>query len=99
MQIKYDIITIGAGDQGETLAYTGSSGKRIISLDNQNWGVEAVYGLEFYSTERCWLNSQVIKLQSTLNYIVSSSAIYCATLLRMLREDFEKHESHINNSS
>ncbi len=100
MQQNYDIIIIGTGAGGGTLAYAlASTGKRILLLkrgeyiprEKQNWNAASVYGNGLYRTEQRWLNSQNKNFQPTLYHKVGGSTkIYGAALLRMRREDFDE---------
>ncbi|MGB6299230.1 MAG: GMC family oxidoreductase, partial [Rivularia sp. (in: cyanobacteria)] len=104
MQKYYDIIIIGTGAGGGTLAYAlASTGKRILLLERgdyiprekQNWNAASVYGNGLYRTEQRWLNSQDKNFQPTLYHKVGGSTkIYGAALLRMRREDFNEIEHY-----
>ncbi len=104
MQKYYDIIIIGTGAGGGTLAYAlASTGKRILLLERgeyiprekQNWDVKAVYGSGRYRTDQRWLDARDKNFQPTLYHKVGGSTkIYGAALLRMRQEDFDEIEHY-----
>lgn len=93
MQINYDIIIIGTGAGGGTLAYAlAATGKRILLVERgdyiprekQNWNPKNIYIDGCYRTDERWLDSQGDEFQPTLYHRVGGSTkVYGAALLRM----------------
>lgn len=100
MQTNYDIIIIGTGAGGGTLAYAlAETGKSILLLERgdyiprekQNWNPENIYIDGRYRTDERWLNPQGNKFQPTLYHRVGGSTkVYGAALLRMRPSDFDE---------
>jgi choline dehydrogenase-like flavoprotein len=99
MQNHWDVIIIGTGAGGSTLAYSlASTGKRILMLDRgdyiprekANWNPEAVYMDGKYRTDERWSDANGNAFQPTLYHrIGGSTKVYGAALLRMRMMDFE----------
>jgi choline dehydrogenase-like flavoprotein len=100
MATNYDIIIIGTGPGGGTLAYAlAATGKEILLLERgeyiprekANWSPEAVYMEGLYRTSERWLDSQGKEFQPNLYPSVGGSTkVYGAALFRMRRADFEE---------
>jgi len=94
----YDVIIIGSGAGGGTLAYRlAPSGKRILILERgdfvarekDNWSTRAVNVLGKYQTKEQWLDSTGKPLHPHTNYNVGGNTkFYGAALFRLRREDF-----------
>lgn len=100
MHTHYDIIIIGTGAGGGTLAYSlAATGKRILLLERgdyiprekRNWSPENIYIDGLYRTDEHWLNPQGNEFQPSLYHRVGGSTkVYGAALLRMRPEDFNE---------
>ncbi|NES64912.1 MAG: GMC family oxidoreductase [Okeania sp. SIO2D1] len=101
MQEKYyDLIIIGAGAGGGTLAYAlASSGKRILILEQgnylpkeqENWEPGAIFLEERYQTDEKWLDKNAKPFSPETHYFVGGNTkVYGATLQRMRVRDFQE---------
>ncbi len=100
----YDVIIIGSGAGGGTLAHRlARSGKRILILERgdyvprefANWSTKAVNVEGRYQTKETWLDKAGKKLHPHTNYAVGGNTkFYGAALFRMRREDFGVVEHH-----
>lgn len=105
---SYDIIIIGTGAGGGTLAYAlAPTGKRILLLEKgdyiprekANWDAKALYVEGRYQVEEDWLNGKDESFQPGLYHRVGGSTkVYGAALLRMRERDFETVE-HVGGIS
>ncbi len=96
----YDVIIIGTGAGGGTLAYhLAPSGKRILILERgtflprekENWSAKEVYQQERYHTQEQWFDSNNKAFRPGMNYWVGGNTkVYGAALLRMRERDFEQ---------
>jgi choline dehydrogenase-like flavoprotein len=99
MSTNYDVIIIGTGAGGGTLAYAlAATGKQILILERgeyiprekANWSPQDVYMEGLYRTSERWLNSQGKEFQPSLYHRVGGSTkVYGAALFRMRRADFD----------
>ncbi|MEM7768982.1 MAG: GMC family oxidoreductase [Cyanobacteria bacterium P01_A01_bin.37] len=102
MTDSYDIIIIGTGAGGGTLAYAlAPTGKRILLLEKgdyipkekANWDARALYMDGRYRVDENWLNRQNESFQPGLYHRVGGNTkVYGAALLRMRERDFEAVE-------
>jgi choline dehydrogenase-like flavoprotein len=100
----YDIIIIGTGAGGGTLAYRlASSGKRILLLERgdyvprelDNWSARAVNVEGKYQTREKWRDKAGGELHPHTNYGVGGNTkFYGAALFRLRREDFGALRHH-----
>ena len=98
----YDVIIIGTGAGGSTLAYRlANSGKKILILERgdflpkerENWDPEAVFGKGRYLTEEKWYDKENKAFQPFTHYWVGGNTkMYGAALLRMRESDFEENK-------
>src|ERR671930_172218 len=96
--VHYDVIIIGTGAGGGTLAYRlAPSGKRILLLERgdyvprekDNWSTRAVNLEAKYNTKEAWRDSEGKELHPHTNYFVGrNTKFYGAALFRLRREDF-----------
>lgn len=96
----YDIIIIGTGAGGGTLAYSlAPSGKRILVLERggwlprekENWDPRAVFVQERYHTTEKWYDKNGKAFRPGTNYYVGGNTkVYGAVLLRFREKDFEE---------
>lgn len=94
----YDIIIIGSGAGGGTLAYRlAPSGKRILLLERggyvprekDNWSTRAVNVLGKYNTKEQWYDAAGKPLHPHTNYNVGGNTkFYGAALFRLREQDF-----------
>ena len=94
----YDVIIIGTGAGGGTLAYRlAPSGKRILLLERgaflprekQNWDVNAVFLDNRYVSQDTWYDHRGKPFQPGSHYFVGGATkLYGAALFRMRKEDF-----------
>ena len=104
----YDVIIIGSGAGGGTLAYKlAPSGKRILLLERgdyvrrekENWSSRAINIERRYNTKELWRDKENEELHPHTNYYVGGNTkFYGAALLRMRREDFGELR-HVDGTS
>src|SRR3954463_11189482 len=95
---QYDVIIIGSGAGGGTLAYQmAPSGKKILLLERgdyvprekDNWSTKAVNLEGKYNTKESWCDSDGATLHPHTNYYVGGNTkFYGAALFRMRERDF-----------
>jgi len=98
MSTQYDVIIIGTGAGGGTLAYhLAPSGKKILLLERggyvprekDNWNPQAVNVDGKYQTKEQWFDKDNQPLHPHTNYYVGGNTkFYGAALFRLRREDF-----------
>src|SRR5213596_2806892 len=94
----YDVIIIGSGAGGGTLAYAlAPTGKRILLLERgdyvrrekENWETRAVNVDGRYQTREVWRDKAGKPLRPHTNYYVGGNTkFYGAALFRLRKEDF-----------
>jgi choline dehydrogenase-like flavoprotein len=94
----YDVIIIGTGAGGGTLAYhLAPSGKRILIVERggyvprekENWDPKVVNVDAHYNTKESWLDKDGNDLHPHTNYYVGGNTkFYGAALFRLRKEDF-----------
>ncbi|MCI0417358.1 GMC family oxidoreductase [bacterium] len=100
----YDVIIIGTGAGGGTLAYhLAPSGKKILLLERgdyvprekDNWDSRAVNVEGKYQTKELWRDKDGKELHPHTNYYVGGNTkFYGAALFRMRKEDFGEIRHH-----
>ncbi|HWO09829.1 MAG TPA: GMC family oxidoreductase [Polyangiaceae bacterium] len=100
----YDVIIIGSGAGGGTLAHAlAGSGKRILLLERggyvrrekENWDSAAVNLAARYNTKEVWRDEHGKDLHPHTNYNVGGNTkFYGAALFRLRREDFGELRHH-----
>jgi len=100
----YDVIIIGTGAGGGTLAYTlAPSGKRILILERgnyvprekENWSSRAVNVEARYHTKELWKDKDGKALHPHINYYVGGNTkFYGAALFRLRERDFTEIRHH-----
>jgi choline dehydrogenase-like flavoprotein len=101
---QYDIIIIGTGAGGGTLAHKlAPSGKKILILERgdyvprerDNWDPRAVNLEGKYNTKEIWRDSKGRELHPHTNYNVGGNTkFYGAALFRLREEDFGELRHH-----
>jgi choline dehydrogenase-like flavoprotein len=96
---RYDIIIIGTGAGGGTLAYRlAPTGKKILVLERgdflprekENWDALEVYQKERYHTQERWYDKEGQEFRPQTGYWVGGNTkVYGAALLRLRERDFE----------
>ena len=94
----YDVIIIGTGAGGGTLAHTlANSGKRILILERgnflpremENWSPDDVFVEGRYISKDTWFDSDGQSFQPQVHYYVGGATkLYGAALYRLRPEDF-----------
>lgn len=100
----YDVIIIGSGAGGGTLAYKlAPSGKRILILERggyvprekDNWDPKVVNLEAKYNTKDVWHDRDGQELHPHTNYFVGGNTkFYGAALFRLRKEDFGEIKHH-----
>jgi choline dehydrogenase-like flavoprotein len=100
----YDVIIIGTGAGGGTLArHLAPSGKRILLLERgdwlprepQNWLAQDVFVDNRYVSEDTWYDDSGKPFQPQIHYFVGGATkLYGAALYRLRAEDFGELEHH-----
>src|SRR5581483_2847017 len=100
----YDVIIIGTGAGGGTLAYKlAPSGKKILLLERgdyvprekDNWSTRAVNLEGKYNTKEAWRDVDGKELHPHTNYYVGGNTkFYGAALFRLRKEDFGELRHH-----
>jgi choline dehydrogenase-like flavoprotein len=101
---RYDVIIIGTGAGGGTLArHLAPSGKSILLLERgdwlrrepDNWSTEAVFVDNRYVSPDTWYDSQGKAFQPGVHYFVGGATkLYGAALYRLRKEDFGELHHH-----
>ena len=99
MNLRYDIIIIGTGAGGGTLAHALScTGARILVLERgdfipqeeENWNPEAVWKHLRYRINEHWLDERGREFRPYTHYCVGGNTKFWGSVLyRLRREDFE----------
>jgi len=100
----YDVIIIGSGAGGSTLAYAlADSGKNILILErgeripqeHQNWDAEAIFKDGRYGTEETWRDKDGDSFSPSTYYRVGGNTkVYGAALMRIRQEEFGTVQHH-----
>ncbi|NCS87514.1 MAG: GMC family oxidoreductase, partial [Ignavibacteria bacterium] len=100
MENHYDIIIIGTGAGGGTLAYKlAPSGKKIMIIERgsflprekENWNTKEVFQHDRYHTKEVWYDKNEKELHPGTGYWVGGNTkVYGAALFRLREKDFEK---------
>src|SRR5262249_13527311 len=98
MSTTYDVIIIGSGAGGGTLAYhLAPSGKNILLLERggsmtrepENWDVEEVFVNNRYVSADPWYDRRGKSFQPGVHsFVGGATKMYGAALYRLRKEDF-----------
>jgi choline dehydrogenase-like flavoprotein len=101
---SYDVIIIGTGAGGGTLArHLAPSGKKILLLERgdwlarepQNWLAQDVFVDNRYVSPETWYDEGGTAFQPQVHYFVGGATkLYGAALYRLRKEDFGELEHH-----
>ena len=101
---SYDVIIIGTGAGGGTLArHLAPSGKRILLLERgdwlprepSNWSAHDVFVDNRYVSEDTWYDEKGKTFQPQIHYFVGGATkLYGAALYRLRKEDFGELQHH-----
>lgn len=101
---RFDVIIIGSGAGGGTLAHRlASTGKKILILERgdwlprekENWSVEDVFQKNRYIPDETWFLPDGTSFQPQVHYFVGGATkLYGAALYRLRREDFGEMRHH-----
>ena len=104
MNNHYDIIIIGTGSGGSTMAYKlAPSGKKILILERggfipkekENWDPHEVVNLGRYRPDDTWYDKDDKPFKPFIHYNVGgNSKMYGAALFRFRESDFERVEHY-----
>src|SRR5215212_424779 len=107
-QAHYDIIIIGTGAGGGTMAHAlAGTGARILLLErgdfvpqeDENWNAEAVWKRLRYRTTERWLDARGREFRPDTHYCVGGNTKFWGSVLyRLRREDFDAIE-HVDGLS
>jgi choline dehydrogenase-like flavoprotein len=100
----YDVIIIGTGAGGGTLAHRlAPTGKRILLLERggylprepENWDSREVFGRDRYVTEESWYDKDGRPFRPHAQYYVGGNTkVYGAILFRLRERDFGRVQHH-----
>ncbi len=100
----YDVIIIGTGAGGGTLAYKlAPSGKKILLIERggylprekDNWNSRAVFVESKYKAKTSWQDKHGNSFHPGIHYYVGGNTkFYGAALLRFRKHDFEEVKHH-----
>jgi choline dehydrogenase-like flavoprotein len=98
MQTRYDVIIIGSGAGGGTLAHRlAPSGKKVLVLERgdwlpreaRNWSVADVFQDNRYISPETWYLPDGKPFQPQVHYFVGGATkLFGAALYRLRKEDF-----------
>ncbi|HEY7561409.1 MAG TPA: GMC family oxidoreductase [Gaiellaceae bacterium] len=104
MSEHYDVVIVGTGAGGGTLAHRlASSGKRILLLERggwlprepQNWLAQDVFVENRYVSPETWYDAKGKPFQPQIHYFVGGATkLYGAALYRLRKEDFGELKHH-----
>jgi choline dehydrogenase-like flavoprotein len=104
MDKRFDVIIVGSGAGGGTLArQLAPSGKNILILERgdwltreaENWNTEAVFQQDRYVSPDTWYDGHGRPFQPQVHYFVGGATkMFGAALYRLRREDFGELRHH-----
>jgi choline dehydrogenase-like flavoprotein len=103
MSSRFDVIIIGSGAGGGTLAFKlAASGKRILILERgvflprekQNWDATEVFVKNRYVSKDTWYDKDNNAFQPGVHYFVGGATkVFGAALFRLRQQDFIAHRT------
>ena len=100
MSDQYDVIIVGSGPGGGTMAWRlAQTGKRVLLLERgdylprerENWDTKAVFVDARYQALETWYGADGKTFHPGLHYFVGgNSKVYGAVLLRLREKDFDQ---------
>ena len=108
LRSEYDLVIVGTGMGGGTLAYAlRQSGLNILLVERgdflpreaQNWDPAAVFAEGRYKSKEVWYDNEGVPFTPGIHYFVGGNTkVYGAALPRLRREDFAEleHEEGIS---
>ena len=100
----YDVIIIGSGAGGGTLAHRlAPSGKKILLLERggylprerENWDSTEIFARERYVTAERWYDGDGVAFRPHAQYFVGGNTkVYGGALLRLRERDFQAVEHY-----
>jgi choline dehydrogenase-like flavoprotein len=104
MSDEYDVVVIGSGAGGGTLAHRlAPTGKRVLILERgdwlpreaENWDAQAVFVDNRYVSPDTWYDSAGQSFQPQIHYYVGGATkFYGAALYRLRERDFQELKHH-----
>jgi len=101
---RYEVIIIGSGAGGGTLAYSlAKAGKKVLLIERgdylprekENWETKAVFLDNRYKTKEVWKDQNGKEIHPGTHYYVGGNTkVYGAALLRLRKEDFGEIRHH-----
>jgi choline dehydrogenase-like flavoprotein len=98
--MSYDIIVIGSGPGGATLAHRlAPAGRKILIIERgdflvrepANWDAKTVFVDNAYQAKETWIDGKGAEIHPGLHYYVGgNSKVYGAALLRLRERDFDE---------
>lgn len=99
---QYDIIIVGTGAAGGTLAYKlAPTGKKILVLERgsfmprekENWDTKVVFTSDRYHNNEVWYDRNGKQLHPRMSYFVGGNTkLYGAALFRLREQDSEEYQ-------
>jgi choline dehydrogenase-like flavoprotein len=104
MDKRFDVIIVGSGAGGGTLArHLAPSGKNILILERgdwlkreaENWSTQAVFQQNRYVSPETWFDREGRPFQPQVHYFVGGATkMFGAALYRLRRQDFGELRHH-----
>ena len=104
MAVEYDVIIVGSGAGGGTLAHSlAPSGRRVLILERgdwlprevENWDADAVFVQNRYVSKDTWYDARGTAFQPQIHYFVGGATkFYGAALYRLREQDFGEVKHH-----
>ena len=110
MRSTFDLIILGSGAGGATLAYAlRNTGLKILVVERgdflpkepQNWETQAVFGQQRYRTTEVWRNADSGRLIHPTEYyfVGGKTKLFGAAFLRLRKRDFETLDRAVYEAS